>query len=163
MRGARSHEIAARIAVVKERFNSEVEFIDDTGGYGSGVIDSLIQAGHSPVPVNFSSRANSEKYFNRRSEMWFSMAEWVKRGGALPLHPQLKRELCAPTYTFQGGKFRLEEKDQIKARLKFSPDFADALGLTFSQPEMPTAIDPFHGVQRAQGKIRSDFDPFAGM
>lgn len=160
LRGARSNEIAARVALAKNKWASEMEFIDDTGGYGSGVIDSLIQAGYSPNAINFSGKAIDPRYFNKRSEMWFNMAEWVKRGGCLPNLPEIAKELTTPTYTFQNGKFRLEEKAQIKERLQFSPDYADALALTFALPEMPSGN--FNGVALPdKSKLLHDFDPFA--
>jgi len=122
MKNARSNEIAARVAAAKYKWGSELELVDGTGGFGSGVIDSLIQAGHSPVEVQFSGKAVDSRYANKRAEMWFLMSEWIKRGGALPRDAQLARELTAPTYTFQNGKFLLEPKEQIKKRLGFSPD-----------------------------------------
>ncbi len=161
MRNARTNEIAARVAYEKKEHNSEVEFIDDTGGWGAGVIDSLIQAGHSPRGVNFSSAATDPRYFNKRSEIWFLMADWIKRGGILPPTPQLVRELTTPTYAFVGGKFRLEEKDQIKKRLQFSPDCADALALTFSMAEMPgrMAGDNFTFPMIRNKSSQSDWNP----
>lgn len=161
MRGARTNEIAARVMTAKGKFASELEFIDDTGGWGAGVIDSLIQAGYSPIPVNFSGKAIDPRYLNKRAEMWFALAEWVKRGGSLPNIPELAKELTAPTYTFQNGKFKLEDKDLIKARLKSSPDMADALALTFALPELPSAAHSIGG--KVAGKAKSDFDPFEKM
>lgn len=152
MRNARSHEIAARVAVAKAKWGSEMEFIDDTGGWGSGVIDSLLQSGISIMPINFSGRAMDPRYFNIRAEMWWSMAEWVKRGGALPPIPSLVRQLTQPTYYFQAGKLRLEEKEQIKKRLGFSPDEADALGLTFAMPDMPATLSLPFQQQQERGK-----------
>jgi phage terminase large subunit len=133
LRGARTHEIGARVMLAKSNWGGNpLPLVDGTGGYGAGVIDSLIQAGDSPIEVNFSGKATDPRYFNKRSEMWFLMAEWVKRGGCLPNDPELQKELTAPKYAFQEGKLRLEEKDQIKKRLGFSPDKADALALTFA-------------------------------
>ena len=160
MRNARTHDIAARIAQAKAKWGSEMEFVDDTGGWGAGVIDSLLTAGHAPVPVNFAGKAVDPRYFNKRSEMWFSMADWVKRGGALPHVPEMARELTVPTFTFVNGKFRLEEKDQIKERLSGqSPDLADALALTFAMPDMPTRVG-IHAVLDKPGKVAADYDPF---
>lgn len=122
MRDARTQEIAARIIKAKNYWESDVEFIDDTGGWGAGVIDSMLQGGYAPHSVNFSGKAIDPRYMNKRAEMWFEMAEWIRRGGAIPNDPQLQKELTAPTYTFMNGKFQLEPKDQIKARLGFSPD-----------------------------------------
>lgn len=160
MRGARSHEIAARVAQAKAKWGSEMEFIDGTGGYGSGVVDSLLQAGMSPQEIHFSSKPIDNRYVNRRAEMWFTMAEWVKRGGQLINSPDLARELTAPTYTFQNGKFTLEPKDAIKERLGFSPDLADALCLTFALPDMPRSLALLMpGANNNQSAVH-EYDPF---
>lgn len=163
MRNADGPMIAARVLQAKVKWGSEMEFIDDTGGFGSSVIDSLRMAGQNPSGVHFASKAINERYFNKRSEMWLEMAEWVKRGGCLPRCSRLKKELTAPTYTLHNGRFRLEEKDQIKKRLGFSPDIADALCLTFSLADMP-AKDEFEYIRNMRGdkdnKIKSEWNPF---
>jgi len=160
MRNARSNEISARVMMAKSKWGSELEFIDDTGGFGSGVVDSLIQSGVNPHAIHFSGKAIDNRYLNKRAEMWFNMAEWIKRGGALPDIPELVRELTTPTYYFQNGKFQLEPKDQIKERLGSSPDLADALCLTFALPEMPAALGfPYTQVNRNSAK--TDYDPFS--
>ena len=165
MKGARSHEIGARVTLAKNKWKSELEFIDDTGGFGSGVVDSMIQAGHNPVAVNFSGNPQDRKYLNARAEMHFRLADWVKRGGALP--PDclaLKRELTTPTYTFQNGRFQLEPKDLIKKRLGFSPDFADALALTFFYEEQPAGtVLPRELQHLARPAELDDYDPFASF
>jgi phage terminase large subunit len=161
MRNARSNEIAARVIMAKNKWGSELEFIDDTGGYGSGVVDSMIQAGEAPMPINFAGKAIDSKYQNRRAEMWFRMSEWVKRGGSLPQVPELVRELTAPSYTFINGKFSLEKKEQIKDRLGFSPDLADALVLTFALDEMPGTSELDHVRQKYEprNKVKHEWDP----
>ncbi len=160
MKNARTHEIAARIAHGRKEWGSEMEIIDSTGGFGAGVEDALLQAGVSAIPIHFSGRATDARYFNKRSEMWFLMAEWVKKGGALPPIDRLAKELTTPTYSFHNGKLRLEEKDQIRARLGFSPDWADALALTFALPDMPAADSPMMlGVKANRGQLEMDYDP----
>lgn len=160
LRNARSNEIASRIMQAKAKWGSELEFIDDTGGFGSGVIDSLLQAGVTAHGIHFASKAIDTRYLNRRAEMWFGMAEWVKRGGCLPDIPELVRELSTPTYYFQNGKFQIEPKEQIKERLGYSPDIADALCLTFALPEMPGQKDFLRGIVQPKN-FKSDYDPFA--
>lgn len=160
MRNARTQDIAARVIMAKAKWGSELEFVDGTGGYGAGVVDSMIQAGHSPMEIQFSGKAIDSRYYNKRSEMWFEMADWIKGNGALPKMPELIRELTAPTYTFQNGKFLLEPKDQIKSRLGYSPDLADALCLTFALPEMPSSTNQFGVANRTAKKALSDWDPF---
>jgi len=160
LRNSRTNEIAAAVAKMKSEWGSEVEFIDDTGGYGGGVVDSLLQGGISPIPVNFSGKSSDVRYFNARAEMWFRLADWVKRGGVLPNIPELVRELTIPTYTFHNGKMQIEPKDQIKERLGFSPDRADALAATFYFPDQPAAMS-MPGIQSKNKKGFEDYDPFA--
>jgi hypothetical protein len=160
MRNARTNEIASRVAAEKAAFGSHNEFVDDTGGYGAGVIDSMLQGGLSAIPVNFSGKSDDPRYFNKRAEMWFRMAEWVKRGGALPNDPDLGRELMAPTYSFRNGKFMLEAKDHIKEKLGFSPDKADALALTFAHADGATSPHLLVPGNVIRGKAVYDYDPF---
>jgi phage terminase large subunit len=161
MRNPRSHEVAARVAKAKATWGSEVEFFDGTGGYAAGAVDSMIQAGHCPQEIHFSGKATDPRFYNKRSEMWFAMADWVKRSGCLPRLPGLIRELTAPKYTFKDGKFLLEEKDQIKKRLGFSPNNGDALALTFAMAEMPGSQSlPMGQVQHGVGKTTTEFDPY---
>lgn len=159
MRGARNPEIAARVALAKKNWGSEVEIIDGTGGFGGGVVDALMQAGHTPYEVHFASKAADEMYANKRAEMWFNMRDWVRRGGALPNIAEMVKELTAPTYTFNNGRFQLEPKEQIKKRLGFSPDYADALALTFALADMPAS----NSLQAMLNKSKhvSDYDPFS--
>ena len=158
LQGSRSNEIAARIMHAKNKWQSEAEFVDGTGGFGSGVVDSLRQAGVFAHEIHFSSKATDPAYLNKRAEMWFKMAEWIKRGAVLPDSPELARELTAPQYTFVNGKFQLEPKDQIKERLGFSPDLADALCLTFALEDMFMSREMQLG--RPTSGVRVEYDPF---
>ena len=159
MRNARTNEIAARIAVAADKWKPDAIFIDDTGGFGAGVIDSCLQSGLTPIPVNFSGKASDPRYMNRRAEMHFKMAEAVKNGLALPKVLELTGELTAPTYVFNNGKFRIEEKDQIKSRLGRSPDLSDALALTYAQPVVPSySFDTI--LHRASNRALTESDPF---
>jgi phage terminase large subunit len=158
MRGAKGHEVAARVAKIHSEWNADAIFVDDTGGFGGSVLDSLIQAGIPNIPIHFSGKATDSRNFNKRTEMWLRMADWVKRGGCLPNDPRLSRELSSVTYSFQEGKFRVIEKEQIKKDLGFSPDVADALCLTFAFDEMPTSQLVLPG-QPGVGVVRWDYDP----
>ncbi len=163
MRNSTGPEVSARIISAKKKWGSEVEFIDNTGGFGSSVIDNMTLNGFTPQGVHFASKATDNRYFNKRAEMWLRMAEWVKRGGALPKCETLKKELTSPTYCFKNGKLALEEKDQIKRRLGFSPDLGDALCLTFSIEDMPAA-DEYEYIRKLNNtKTQSDFDPFRNL
>lgn len=125
-------------------------FVDETGGYGAGVVDAMRQLGKDVVGVQFGGRAGDYRYFNKRSEMYMEMANWVKAGGCLPDDRELKEELCATTFVYQGDKFRIVEKEMIKDKIGRSPDKADALALTFAFPV--SKKDPYdqfrNGTQR---------------
>lgn len=158
MRGARTTEIAARVAKGYIDWKAELILIDDTGHWGHGVVDGLITAGYPVVPIIASDKAIDRRYKNRRAEMWLEMAKWVKAGGALPPDDELIAELTEPTYTFLGGVFVLEDKDQVKERLQRSPDKADGLAQTFAMPDMPAAL---MATLRQSSHVKHEFDPFA--
>ena len=163
MRNARTEAIAGRLIAGKQKWDSEAEFIDDTGGYGAGVIDACRLGGVQLLPINFSSKADDPRYFNKRAEMHWRKAEWVKGGGCLPNIPELAREMCAVTYYYDKGKLRITEKDQIKAELQgHSPDLDDALALTFALVDLPSKTSPeMMLAQFGRSQANSnDFDPW---
>jgi hypothetical protein len=156
-----STDIAARVLQGKARWGSELEIFDGTGGWSAGAVDVMRAAGHTPVTVQFHSPATDPRFANRRAEMWWAMCEAIKQGAALPNIPELVGELTAPTYTFVNGKFQLEGKDQVKARIGRSPDLADAYALTFALPDMPSMDAPAILGMGGTRKAVIDYDPFA--
>lgn len=155
-----STEIATVVLAAKAKWGSELEVFDATGGWAAGAVDVMRSSGYSPLDVQFHAPAIDRRYANRRAELWFAMAEFVKTGGMLPNLPELIGELTVPTYSFVNGRLQLEPKDQVKARLGRSPDLADALALTFALPDMPAAH--MEGLARGGvGRVLCDFDPYA--
>lgn len=135
MRGADSRAVAARILVAAEKWRPDAIFIDGSGGYGAGVVDALRDSSLPIHEIQFAGKPIDERFLNKRAEIWFKMAEWIKAGACLPPEQtELVAELTAPTYTHQRDRLQLEAKDQIAERIGRSPDLADALALTFSQP-----------------------------
>ena len=176
-----SVDIANRVSLAHQRFGHEMEFFDDTVGWAHGAIDVRRTQGASPVPVSMDRPSFDPRYYNMRAYCWMQMAEWVKAGGALPNVPELIAELTIPTFTFKNGKFIIEPKDDIKARLGRSPNYADALSLTFAAPEVPgetenllvrlgvnsrnhaaTEFDPYRDeTEIAAGRAATEFDPYS--
>ena len=157
MRNVRTTEIAGRVMLACDRWKGDIELlVDDTGHWGHGVIDNLIASGYAPVGLQYHAPAIDPRYGNRRAEMWFGMAEWIKRGGAIPEVPGMLAELTTPMYFFRGGKLWIEEKDMIKARLQRSPDFGDALANTFALPEAPATPEAAKMVRR----LANNQDPY---
>jgi len=158
-RNLRSYEVAGQIVKARRSWGHELDLVDETGGYGAAVVDALIHLGETPLGVNFAEKADdSRQFYNKRAEMYWRCAEWVKRGGILPKDPELKRELVAPTYTFKNGRILLESKDQIKDRLGFSPDKSDALALTFAIDEMLASDSLLNLIQESNNTL-SDYNP----
>lgn len=148
LRGAVTEEIAGRVALRanqqatrdREAFVADGIMVDGTGGWGAGTVDALRLAKWPVHEVQFAGSASDPHFFNKRAEIHWKLAEWVKAGGCLPNLPELVRELTAATYWLQGGKLRLEEKDQIKQRLGYSPDLADGLATTFAVEVAPKEL-----------------------
>lgn len=161
MRNARGPEVAARIMLARQRWNQELTFIDDTGGFGGSVCDACLLASIPHIPVNFASKAMDPRYYNMRAEMHFRAAEWVKRGGVLPNKSSLVNEATAARYTLHNGKLLIEPKEIIKKRIGKSPDEWDAFCETFALPDMPAAPpDSLTAELSGVGKLKSDWDPF---
>lgn len=140
-------QLAGQVALLLDAHKPDATFIDQTG-VGAGVVDRLKQLGYEVVGIDSSGRATrSEKYLNRRAEMWFETAEWLKAGGCIADDSELVAELTAPTYKFaRDGRLQLEAKDDLKKRGLPSPDKADSLCLTFAAPvahrELRAALGP---------------------
>jgi len=134
-------EVAARAARAYQQWNADAVMIDSTGGWAGPIPHILRECGVTVFEINFSGAPIDPRYYNKRSEMWNELAEWVKTRGALPDIAELTRELSEPTYAYQDGRLRLEEKAQLKTRLGFSPDLGDALALTFAMPVMAKRQD----------------------
>ncbi len=134
LRNVDSLQGAGAVARKWNEWSADACFVDDTGGYGAGWIDQLKALGRAPIAVGFATKANDERFYNKRAEIIWSMAEWVKAGGALPESPELRAELCALTYTFSGDRILIADKEVIRAEIGRSPDWSDALALTFAQP-----------------------------
>lgn len=130
--------VALELAVSLRQGNEQVYLAVDSSGLGAGLVDAFMALDDetwgwlSIIPVNSAERArDEEKYFNRRTELWFVGREWLKHGGALPPNQRLKGELIAPRYGFDPkNRQKLESKDEIKKRTKRSPDVAEGFLLS---------------------------------
>lgn len=147
--------------IVLEHRSSPLDavFVDCTGGYGLGVVDSLrnMLGGELLIyEVNFSSKANdAEHYFNKRAEMWDAMGKWVATAH-LPNDEMLCKDMTNVRYEIYNGRLKLEDKKIVKQRLGRSPDTADALALTFAYPVYPASGFGYGG--GPAGFARDDFN-----
>lgn len=125
---------AHKIAEAMRVYNPDAVFIDG-GGVGGGVVDILKSQGYKVIEVNFGSAAReSQKYANKRAEMWANMRDWLATGAVDP-DPELADDFVGVEYGFdKDGRLLLEKKEEMKKRGLASPDNGDALALTFAEP-----------------------------
>ncbi|MBC8316509.1 MAG: hypothetical protein H8E41_01290 [Desulfobulbaceae bacterium] len=114
----------------------------DATGVGAGVAPQMTIAGcrANPVKVASSPTEKSElgEFRNLRSQLWWACREWLRldHGAMLPPDDTLLEELATPTYEVRNGKVEVMQKPIMREMLRRSPDRADALCLTFYQPEL---------------------------
>jgi hypothetical protein len=165
LRGLDTMAVAARIVDAAQAYRCDAVFIDG-GGVGGGVVDRCrqlrldvfdIQFGSKPTNVDLLAR--SERYANRRAEMWGALRAWLDTG-AVADDDVLEEQLVGPTYGFNNrDEIQLERKEDMKKRGVASPDWADALALTFAWPVVPNIDAGGDGPHR---DIKEDeYDPFA--
>jgi hypothetical protein len=151
--GMDNMSLVGRVVNEIVQWQPDAVFID--AGRGEGVIDRLRQLGHDVVEVNFGGKPDNPRYNLKRTEMWDTMAKWLRDGGCLPPLPELKADLCGPTYSFSpSNQMVLESKDHMKERGLRSCDIGDALALTFAYPVHPAIAR--HGPAR----VMSDYNPY---
>ena len=128
------------IAEYKARKASRVNV--DATGIGAGVAPHMQRGGCSANPVKVASSPTEKtelgEFYILRDQLWWGCREWLRidPGAMLPPDEQLMEELQTPSYEVINGKIRVMKKETMRELLKRSPDRADALCLTFYQPEL---------------------------
>ena len=120
----------------------------DTIGEGAGVCSRLTEQKLNAISAKFSESAklksgkeltdltNERKFVNMRAYCWWAIRDALdpQLGAnlALPPNDELIQDLTEPRWNWTSdGRIMLEEKSEIKKRLRRSPDFGDALALTY--------------------------------
>lgn len=116
----------------------------DTIGEGAGVYSRLGELGLSnavSAKVSESAEGLSDvtgqyKFANMRAYVHWAVRDWLnpahKNQITLAPSPEFKEEATNIKFRFRSdGKIEIEPKDEIKKRIKRSPDHFDALALTF--------------------------------
>lgn len=134
--GLDTMQIAGKLAAYDRDYEPDGLFVDK-GGLGAGVYDRLRELGIAVHGINSATAAiDSERYENKRAEMWWLMKEWLEDQPArLPNDAALISDLTAPQpRTSSNGRKLVEKKEHMKKRGVRSPDGADAVALTFALP-----------------------------
>lgn len=158
-KGLDTMQVAANVAELIDKWSPDAVFVDG-GGVGGGVVDRLKQMGYRVREVQSGERAiDSERYLNKRVEMWAEMRDWLAVG-CIHNDPSLIDDITGPEYAITPkGQVRLETKQEMKKRGIGSPDDGDALALTFSEPVARRDIRLNQGRMVGQLAI-SDYDIF---
>jgi hypothetical protein len=113
----------------------------DVGGVGASCFDhlKLLGWGYLIVPVEFGGSPTDDRFADKRTEIWWRMAQWVtKTPSCLPEDLTLADELTAPLFEYRilhkRTVLKLEAKKDLRARGVPSPNKGDGLALTFAEP-----------------------------
>lgn len=165
MRYAHPDDVAGQAITLYREWDGDAIMVDATGGFGDGVCDSLGRLNQSTIRVQFAGKPIAAKFYNKRSEIYWLLVEWIKSGGAIApgeWADKLIEELTATTYTFRNDKILIEDKEFVKAKLNGrSPDHADALACTFAFPVTPKP--KFDAMPSADeySHAKTDYDPLS--
>lgn len=149
-------DIASAVAVAIQKWQPDGVMVDNTGGWGSGVISWLRDWGYSVTDVLFSGKATNPVYHNKRTEMIYDFSYYVKGGGCLPEIAAFKEALTAQTYTHFKDKLLMTDKEQLKEGIADTTgfDILDGYALTFAHPVMKK-----NAVQDIQQAQQTNYDP----
>lgn len=158
-KGIDTVELAQYVADAAGKHNADAIFVDGNG-VGGGVVDILKGWGYRVIEVQAgASLIDQDKYGNKRVEMWAVAAEWLEIG-AIPNDSELRQDFIGPQYKYHpvNNKLLLESKDEMKKRGVHSPDVAEALIMTFSQPVARNDIKTSTHNRKVQSAKNRDYD-----
>jgi hypothetical protein len=132
----------------------------DTIGEGAGVYSRLIELNYkNAFSCKFSESAEGlsditgvYKFANMRAYLFWAIRDWLNPAynskACLPPSDELTEELTQIKWKFQSnGSIIIEPKEDIKQRLRRSPDWSDALANTFYPHDtISTEIQDLEGV-----------------
>lgn len=139
-----------------------------------GVLHSIISEEWSPevlrvdfsgmpsdmIVVPNSGKTAKQSYDRKVTELWYVGKEFLKYKQLKGITPELAREMKARKYvtvkTGDGLKMKVETKTEMKARLLFSPDEADAAFVMLHLVRMRHGFLP-GGDNRGMGGMRQNF------
>tara|TARA_R110000868_G_scaffold11036_4_gene54252 strand:- start:3061 stop:4392 length:1332 start_codon:yes stop_codon:yes gene_type:complete len=133
-------ETVGRILNAMQRHRVEARYVGvDVCGMGAGVSDRLREQGYKVTPVDFGEGPKGDyasilgrdmRFKNRRNEAHAVFQALVREKQiSIPRqYAQTRADLASVIYGYASdGKFRVESKDEIRDRVRRSPDFGDSL------------------------------------
>lgn len=110
----------------------------DAVGYGASAAEGLVDARFQTTKINAgaspdrtSDKTGKFGFANLRAQMYWQLREALDpesgQDVALPPDRELLVDLCAARYTLRSGKYWIEPKEDLKARIGRSPDKGEAV------------------------------------
>lgn len=110
----------------------------DATGVGAGVAPQMQLSGCVAAGIKVAERPTIKTEIGDfrilRDQLWWLCREWLRTdpSAMLPPNEDLIEELSTPTYSTDSGKIEVMAKKDMKEILKRSPNYADALCMTFA-------------------------------
>ena len=150
------------------RVGSEFLFVDATG-IGAAVAPAIRKGGLSQaigVKTSVSPTRSLEEaeaaggdFGIYRDQLFWALRTFIHTDPAAMIPPseELRDDLLAMTYSSESGKLRVISKKKLKKIIGRSPDEADALALTFAEPEVDSTYQimpavPIRSARRPGGR-----------
>ena len=167
--GFSTTQLADEVAAINEQLHADGIMIDG-GGVGGGVVDQVrakrmfcyeVQFGGKDIIHNTIWGNTGERYANNRAAMYGACRAWLATA-ALPLDPELRRQMLAIKYTYNAkDEIILERKEDLvdEDGNGIALDDIDALVLTFSHPLSRSARAG--GDYPQDNLVTSEYDPYS--
>jgi hypothetical protein len=138
-------ELAARVVETANEFRADAVFVDG-GGIGGAVVDRCEQLGLTVIEVNFGGKSGDREFYDKRSEMWGRLRDAVKGRLAIEDSDELEQDLIAQEYLIdrRTRRTRLVSKEDLHRLELPSPDWGDALALTYAFPVSRAVAEAGH-------------------
>jgi phage terminase large subunit len=145
------HILDAARSALTETAVQRVRIVVDDDGVGGGVTDRLRETMEAVLQTDRAALVayhggekaiRPDRFTNKRTESWFR-AKWQMDSLDIPRDDDLAADLVSVTYRMtSNGQLQAERKDELKKRLKRSPDHGDAFVMLL-EPERQSALsDP---------------------
>lgn len=148
---------AKEVISVQQKYQvKDINVFIEYDGFNRGVVDNIIDQGHLYNKVLAGGKAaDSRRYNNRMTELWFKFKRYVEEGYVKLLPDQTQKNQLIGRYykrSLNTSKIGLESKQEARAKGHSSPDRADSTILAWSG--MPDIDQFFEEYINKEDKLR---------
>ncbi len=139
-------KIVMHLNNLKEKYNLKANEVSlDADGMGIAFIHRLKDLGWVINEFHGNATPDNDRYSNKISECWFDIIQRIKNCSIiLPDNKDYRLQLLSRKQQINDkGKLKLESKKDMKARGISSPDIADAVAISMSNPKSGNVTQAF--------------------